>query len=220
MKRRHSITLCLLLSVSVTQGCSEDDPDQDAVDTGPASSTASDEPVSDTGSTSEDASGDDSSSGPGLDVDALYDCVDPDFTVFTPLAGPGYDPQTGFTEPLAEEYVVHTTQLLVKEEQFSEFLTLSDQVTEQLQQTPGLVAVGIASDPNCGFQRTLGIWSSEADMYTFAATGAHAIAMSSALSISATGKVTHWTVAPEDGLITWEQAMERLSAVPPSAIYD
>ena len=93
------------------------------------------------------------------------------------FAGPGYDPQNGPLDPVQETYIVATTQILVKPEEQMNFLQLTSEVAEQLAGAEGFVGHTLAIEPNCGFYRTMSVWRSEADMYRFVATGAHAKAM-------------------------------------------
>lgn len=163
----------------------------------------------------------DETTGGGIDVDAFYDCVDPDFTVLQPLAGPGIDPATGeLLPPLQDTYVLHTTQLLVKPEKLEEFLALNVPIFEQLMQTEGLVGFALAQEPTCGFSRTMGVWESEAAMFAFVASGAHAQAMVKTTEISITGRTTMWSATADELPLTWEQAIAAIADVEPSAVYE
>jgi heme-degrading monooxygenase HmoA len=115
--------------------------------------------------------------------------------------------------------VASTTQILVKPEQFGYFLELAGAVQEQLASTDGFVALSLATEPNCGFARTLTIWRDEASMYTFVATGAHAEAMSHTWEIAVTGKVTSWPIAASEMPPTWDMARTQLAAVEPLESY-
>lgn len=165
--------------------------------------------------------GADETTGGGIDVDALYDCVDPDFTVIQPLSGPGIDPATGeLLAPLQDGYVLHTTQILVKPEKLEEFLALNVPIFEQLMQTEGLLGFALAQEPNCGFSRTMGVWESEAAMFAFVASGAHAQAMAKTTEVSITGRTTAWSVTADELPLTWELAFAAIADVEPSAVYE
>lgn len=155
---------------------------------------------------------------PGSGSAMHYDCVEPELQVGVPLAGPGYDPETGLIDP-QDEYVAHTTQLLVAPEGMAMFEEDIERILAQLMVTPGLVAVSFASEPTCGFVRTLGIWRSQEAMVAFVTSGAHADAMSNGMSYTITGRTTHWTVSSEEVPVPWEVAVERISDVPPLAGY-
>lgn len=148
-----------------------------------------------------------------------YDCVDPEFTEFRPLVGPGYNPEDGLVGELQSSYVVHTTQVLVPPEHIEEFIALIQVVGAELEQTEGLIAYALAGETTCGFQRTLGIWRDTESMYNFVFSKAHADAMAKTLDVSITGKVTHWDATPDELPATWEQAMAKLAEVAPSGVY-
>ncbi len=223
MNRRTATMWITSMSLgSVLMGCPSDDDDTEpTADTEAATTDAGDDTTAmPSGGDGGDADATDGSSGGGA-TDAVYDCVDPDFAVGQPLAGPGLDPAQGLLEPVQDTYVVSSTQLYVNPDTDSqaEFLQLVGSVNTQLQEAEGLVAVSFAFEPNCGFNRTLSVWRSIEDMNRFATTGAHAVAMSRTLDISATGKVTHWEVSA-DAIPTWEDAVAYMNTIDPSAIYD
>ena len=153
------------------------------------------------------------------DVLALYECVDDEIQDVGPFAGPGFHPQDGLLDPVQDTYIVATTQLLVKEEEQMTFLQLSSEVGAQLEETEGFVGFSLAVEPTCGFYRTVSVWRSEADMYRFVATGAHAKAMGQTGVIAVTGKTTSWEIPAEQLPLTWDVARARLAEVEPVATY-
>lgn len=216
---RHAWILGAVLG-TLTMGCPSDDGDdlEPTADTEAATTDASaDGGAASTGSGAEETG--EASTGGGNA--ALYDCSDPDLQVARPLSGPGYDPELGLLEPVQDTYVVHTTQLYVNPDADSqaEFFQLIASINAQLENTEGFVALSLAVEPNCGFNRTLGVWRSQADMNRFVTTGAHATAMGRTLDISTTGKTTSWE-ASADEMPTWADAAARLDAIDESAIYD
>lgn len=183
-------------------------------DTGEPPAEESGEPPAD------DSSGGDETTG-GIDVDALYDCVESDFQVLQPLMGPGIDPMTGtLLPPMQETYLLHTTQIMVKPEKLEEFLALNVPIFEQLQATEGLLGFSLATEPNCGFSRTMGVWTSEQAMLAFVTSGAHLQAMAQTTEVSLTGRTTSWTVSADEMPLTWEMAFAAIADVEPSAVYD
>jgi len=221
--RSSSSLTSLLLVASLAAACADEDPAdpmQDGETTEAAEGTG--EAPGSTGEVEPDSSGGaEESSGGGIDVDALYDCVDPDFTVIQPLTGPGIDPETGeIIAPLQDGYVLHTTQILVRPEKLEDFIALNVPIAEQLMMTEGLVGFALAQEPNCGFSRTMGVWESEAAMYAFVASGAHAQAMAKTTEVSITGRTTMWTAAADEMPLTWEMAIEAIADVEPSAVYE
>lgn len=148
-----------------------------------------------------------------------FDCVDPEFTVVRPLFGRGFNPKKGLLGDPQEHYTVHTTQFMVTPDQVDEFRAFVEVVKPQLEATEGLLAYASAMEPNCGFDRTLAIWTDTESMYKFVFAHPHVEAMAEAASFSTTGKVAHWSVTPDELPVTWEQAMKKLDAVPVSGIY-
>lgn len=154
----------------------------------------------------------DTTEGNGTDP---YACVETSLEV-TPLFGPGWNSETNtLLEATQETYVVHTTQAMLSTDYAAEFEALSNAVVEQLMTTPGLIAVGFATEPNCGFVRTTGIWESEAAMYRFVGSGAHAQAMAQTASLELSGRVTHFDVAASDLPVPWETIISRIGEVDP-----
>lgn len=153
---------------------------------------------------------------------ALYSCAEDDFQEGRPLSGVGFDPaQGGLINPKQTTYVVSTTQIYISKEQAGAFYENVGAVVAQLTETPGLVALGLATDDTCGVNRTLGVWESEEAMYTFAASGAHAVAMENTPTISLTGKVTHWTATVDEvNALDWDVARAKIAEVDPSYVYE
>jgi hypothetical protein len=149
-----------------------------------------------------------------------FACLGEDF-VPSPLAGPGIDPQTGaIVGKPAAKYVLHTTQAVLDPQTAADFLGLTTPVIDQVMQADGLVGVSLASDMNCGFARTLGIWESEEAMYEFVYAGAHAQAISVAPDLTLTGRFTHFDIEPTDIDKAWDLAFAALEHVEPPPIYD
>lgn len=222
MLTRIPATLSLLLLGSLAAACAAEDPGDPMADD--AGTTAAEDtgeaPAESSGEAPAESSGSDETTGEPIDLDALYDCEDPDFQVIQPLMGPGIDPMTGtIIEPMQDAYVLHTTQILVKPEELDEFLQLSGGVIEQLLQTEGLVGFALAQEPNCGFSRTMGVWESEQAMLAFVGSGAHAQAMVRTTDVSITGRTTAWTATAAEMPLTWEMALAAISDVEPSPIY-
>ncbi|EDM73951.1 hypothetical protein PPSIR1_13675 [Plesiocystis pacifica SIR-1] len=190
--------------------------------TAPEDAPADSRSETDTSTDADEDSDDDSETG---EAD-LFACEDPEFTVLRPLVGPGYNPEQGFTGEALDGYVVHSTQILVPPDRLEAFGAVAASVTETLDgydASSGLIAYAIATEPNCGFQRTLGIWASTESMYAFVMSEAHVAAMSMTKELSVTGKVTHWEASAEalSGAepVSWAEAMAKLDAVDPSAYY-
>jgi hypothetical protein len=216
MHRLRSSTL--LTSLFVLAACAADDDDPDAADdTGEATDADTDD-----GAADETGGGDGSGGSGGPDVAELYACEDPDFTVVQPMFGPGFDPETGeMVEPLADEYVVSTTQILLKPDPAAQetFFELNNAVVAQLMQTPGFLGVSFASEPNCGFARTLGVWESEEAMYGFVTTGAHLEAMGQTFEVAVTGRTTSFTLPAAQMPPSWDVALEQIADVAPIGGY-
>ncbi len=156
----------------------------------------------------------------GEGIEALYDCVDPDLMA-SPLAGPGYDPQLGLIGEDAGTYLAHTTQVMIAEddEALADFDGYIDAIVAQLMETDGLIAYSLATEPSCGFARTVGVWRDEQAMVAFALSGAHAEAMGQSSRLALTGRVTHWEVASDDLPELWAQALEQIEGVEPTIGY-
>ena len=220
MNRRTISTWILSASLgSLTMGCPSDDDTEPTADTEAATEDAATDDAADASTGAAEDGGQEGST--GEDVHAVYDCVDAEFTITGPLAGPGLDPEQGLLEPLQDTYIASSTQLYVNPDPQSqaEFFELVASINAQLAEAEGLVAVSFALEPNCNFNRTLSVWRSIEDMNRFMSTGAHAVAMSRTLDISSTGKVTHWEVSA-DAIPTWDDAVAHMNAIDHSAIYD
>lgn len=174
------------------------------------SSTAPD--TGDDGSSVGDDTADTLTDSTGADPDP-FACVDPDFTVEMPLAGPGYDPQAGLIDPQAQ-YVVTTTQALPRPDRVAEFGQLAGAAAMAAAQSPGLVAMGFASEPNCGFQRTLTVWRNEDAMMAFVVSPAHVAAMTAADDVLLAGRTTRFTIAADKMPLGWDAALAALADVP------
>jgi len=157
----------------------------------------------------------------GPTPEQLFACDTGDFTISKPLVGPGFDPaRGGVLGELQPTYVVHTTQLILDPDRIAEFQAIADPVSAQLDQTEGLLAYSYAGDQGCGEASTLAIWASEAAMYRFVGTGAHARAMGQANDVGLAGRVTHWTVTgAEANAIDWEVARAKIRAVEASSVF-
>jgi hypothetical protein len=196
-------TTKIALGVLLLAACEEEDGGADegamAEDTGDAEDTGS-------------------SSSSGENFDELYACQDAEVLEFQALAGPGYDPETGLVEP-QENYVVSSTMIMVKPDHMGLFFELVGAVNEQIMTTDGFVAMALASDPNCGWARTLTVWRDETAMYSFVVNGAHAEAMNRTWEVAITGKVTSWPITASQMPPTWETAREKLAEIEPLESY-
>jgi quinol monooxygenase YgiN len=240
--RTHA-PLSLLLVGLLANGCADEDPgDPMAADEGTTTAAAeegssgeapgssgeapgsSGEAPGSSGEAESDTAGSggtDETTGGGIDVDALYDCEDPDFVVFQPLSGPGIDPATGaFLEPMQDTYVLHTTQILPEPEQLEQFLGLSQAVIQEIAQTDGLVGFALAQEPNCGFFYTMGVWRDEQSMFALVASDSHVQAMTQTAEISITGRTASWTAPADQMPLTWEMAIAAIADVEPLPVYE
>ncbi len=151
----------------------------------------------------------------------LFACDTGQFMVSKPLVGPGFDPaKGGVLGELQPTYVVHATQLFLRPDRLAEFQAIADPVSAQLDQTEGLLAYSYAGDNGCYEAATLAIWESEAALYKFVGSGAHAAAMGQASDVGYTGRLTHWTVTGDElAAVDWPTARARLGAIEPSAVF-
>ncbi len=208
MKR---ITTLACLALALASGCANDDGDavDDAADD---DDTAGDDAADDDATTTDDGA-DESST--GLDLDALYDCVDPMITEARPLVGPGYDPAMGGLVDPQETYIVSATQILVRPEKQQEFFEVASAVAAELDQSEGMVAYSLAIEPTCGFSRTISVYRSQEAMIGFVASEAHSMAMERSNELGITGKVTHWEMSADEFPPTWDHAREHLAEIAP-----
>jgi heme-degrading monooxygenase HmoA len=224
-------SLLSLAPVVLLAGCPSDDDDPDAADdTGGTTSASADDAESTASPTSgepaDDTAGQDDSAGSsggsgGPDLAELYACEETDLVVVQPFVGPGFDETGALLEPVADEYVVSTTQLLPRPEAEAQqlFNELTGAVVAQVMQTPGFVGVAVATEPNCGFARTLSVWESEEAMFAFVGSGAHAEAMTHTFDVGVTGRVTSWSVPGEEAPPSWETAIAQIAEVDPIGGY-
>lgn len=199
--------IALIACASSLSACPADDAGSDDAAAGSSSTTVAE----DSGSTGED-----------VDLAELYGCEEPELAVLRPLAGPGYDPQTGLVGEPQDSYVMHTTQIMLRPDGEAQgyFFELNDAVSQQLETTAGLVGYSLAIEPTCGFLRTMGVWESEEAMYGFVTSGAHLEAMSHSTEVAITGRVAHATVTPEQlQSDLWPTAIATIAEVAPSAAF-
>lgn len=199
-------SLSLLLTILLACG---DDSDPDAAESTASPSDTTTDPSESSGAAA-DSTGDDST---GVAADP-YACVDADFTVDLPLAGPGWDPEAGLVDPQAQ-YVVSTTQALPFPDQLEAFGALAGAAGMAAAMTPGFVAASFATEPNCGFARTITVWRDEASMYAFVTGDAHAAAMAASDEVLASGRTTHFTISAEQMPYEWDAALAEIAAVEP-----
>jgi quinol monooxygenase YgiN len=232
------ITLASLLTLALagTGGCADDDDDDDAAGDGTEDDAADDavddavddaaddeaaddaaETTDDGAGTTDDGAGDESST--GVDIDALYDCVDPMPIEARPLVGPGYDPEMGGLIDPQETYIVSSTMIYVRPEKQADFFEEVGKVTAELDQSEGMVAYSLALDTECGFSRTLSIYRSQEEMTAFAGSAPHAHAVVRANELGVTGKVTHWELSGAEFPPTWDMAKEKLAEIDPFGNY-
>ncbi|MDB4985018.1 MAG: hypothetical protein JWN04_196 [Myxococcaceae bacterium] len=85
-------------------------------------------------------------------------------------------------------------------------------VAEQLQKEPGLLAFTLGSSDACGSGRTLAVWKSEADMYSFVTSDAHTTAMREVQQLLLPSyRVTHWSIGSAEQA-TFAEAGRQLAA--------
>jgi quinol monooxygenase YgiN len=215
----RTITFASCLALALASGCPSDDDDDAADDAADDDETDDDDDAADDAASSDDgvATSDDGAaeSSTGLDLDALYDCVDPMITEARPLVGPGYDPAMGGLVDPQETYIVSATQILVRPEKQQEFFEVASQVSAELDQSEGMVAYALAIEPTCGFSRTISVYRSQESMIGFVASEAHSMAMQRSNELGITGKVTHWEMSADEFPPTWETAREHLAEIDP-----
>jgi heme-degrading monooxygenase HmoA len=92
-----------------------------------------------------------------------------------------------------------------------EYLALFGAIQAQLEVQPGLLALKLATSDHCGSGRTLAVWASEDDMYSFVTSEAHFNAMKAVKVVLKPGfHTTHWTAADETQ-ISWDEAAKQLA---------
>ncbi|MBK6918770.1 MAG: hypothetical protein IPH07_15360 [Deltaproteobacteria bacterium] len=183
---------------------------------GSGSSGGADASSSSTGGGADESEGGSADSSGGSTGAAMtpYDCVDADFTIDLPLAGPGYDPEAGLIDPQAQ-YLVSTTQAMPRPDALQQFGELATAAGMAAAQSPGVVAVSFASEPNCGFARTLTVWRDQASMLSFVVSPEHAAAIDATYDVTLGGRTTHFTIDADQMPVTWEVALEHIADVEP-----
>ena len=92
-----------------------------------------------------------------------------------------------------------------------QYLELFGAVQAQLEVQQGLLAIKLATSDRCGSGRTLAVWASEDDMYSFVTSEAHFNAMKAVKVVLKPGfNTTHWT-ADGEKQISWEEAGKQLA---------
>lgn len=82
----------------------------------------------------------------------------------------------------------------------------------QLANTEGLIGYSLLARPLAKQYATLSVWRDEEALARFAASPPHAQLMSSLAPEMAGPRFVRWAITGADGLPTWRQALDRLSA--------
>jgi hypothetical protein len=120
----------------------------------------------------------------------------------------------------AGQYVVSTTylRLPLRRSAVARFSELSAPKEDELRANPGLVRATTRVSGSCNTARTLSVWKSEADMYRFVGSPAHARAMAAVAEVSRGGSVTtHWDASEADA--TWQVATRKLAEDTDGPVY-
>lgn len=135
--------------------------------------------------------------------------LEPDRMGDLKLRGPGVDPETGALPP--GTYLISTTYLALKPDMVERAMELGGPVMQSLFTMKGLVGVATLQSSSCAALRTLSVWESEEDMFTFVGSPAHASAMAHISSISrGTSNAISWEATEDQA--TWEEAARRLAS--------
>ncbi|GAB4568408.1 MAG: hypothetical protein Tsb0020_21830 [Haliangiales bacterium] len=149
-------------------------------------------------------------SGPKLTTGAeLQSCAEDDFRA-APLMGAGYNPESGFTGPVQESYIAHTTFLILRPEAGERFNQLTGPIIADLETREGLIAYSLGSSEQCGTVRTMGIWASQEAMYDFVLGPAHSAAMAESAVVGENGATTSWEVLPDEIPMSWDLARRKI----------
>ena len=93
----------------------------------------------------------------------------------------------------------------------AQYLELFGAIQAQLEIQPGLLAFKLASSDACGSGRTLAVWNSEEEMYSFVTSEAHFNAMKAVKVVLKPGfSTTHWTATDGETQISWAEAAKQL----------
>ncbi len=222
----YSVLVCAVVIASACGSNEGGEATSDSASTGDASTTSLTEVVPTTGADEASTGETDASTGEtddstgGIDLDQFYGCDEQAFSA-SPLAGPGFDGEGGGIQgPLADSYVLHTTQIYLRPEGAATFFDMTVAILDDAVANPGLIAFSVGTDDVCGVARTMGIWASEEAMYAFVTRKPHLDAMAVTTELTFTGRVTHWTAtADEANAYTWDVARAKISDVEPSPIY-
>ncbi|MDX2014902.1 MAG: hypothetical protein SFW67_32195 [Myxococcaceae bacterium] len=109
-------------------------------------------------------------------------------------------------------YVVSTTylRLPLSQRAVQRFQELAVPMDDELRANPGLVRATTRIAGSCNTARTLTVWKTEADMYRFVGSPAHARAMAAVSEVSRGGSVTtHWNATEAEA--TWQVATQKLA---------
>jgi heme-degrading monooxygenase HmoA len=143
------------------------------------------------------------------------DALEPDLDA-SPLQGPGVDSSGAVAFSANTTYVVSSTYGKPKPGEdgapvTDRYLQLFGDIEEQLPRESGFIGLQLASSAACGSGRTLAIWRSEEEMYSFVSSPAHSAAMQAAHDVLQPGyAVTHW-IARARAQLSWDEAVRRLA---------
>ncbi|HKO92993.1 MAG TPA: hypothetical protein VJU61_17680, partial [Polyangiaceae bacterium] len=132
-----------------------------------------------------------------------------------PFVGPAADESGKLKLEAGRSYIVSSTYGVPEPGEDGapvtpEYLQLFGAIQAQLEVQPGLLAFKLASSDACGSGRTLAVWNSEEEMYSFVTSEAHFNAMKAVKVVLKPGfSTTHWT-ATSEAQISWSQALKVL----------
>jgi hypothetical protein len=132
-----------------------------------------------------------------------------------PPFGPAVDPETGEIQPpeAGKAYVVSSTYGVQKTSDAARarWAELFGPIQDQLASQPGLLALQLGSSTACSSGRTLAVWESVGQMYSFVGSDAHVAAMDSVDEVVEPGfTVLHWEATTTEQM-TFEEAIRRLA---------
>ena len=138
-------------------------------------------------------------------------------TPASPFSGPGYDPDRGLLTEAPGPFLAVVTHTAVKPGQDDAFDAHVEAIEAQLEAAPGFVGSSLRGEVFGPERWTLTVWTSEAALGAFYGGGAHARAMQDTTEVVEAVYSAGWELQPESVPPSWDEALEALEAVEPTA---
>lgn len=118
-------------------------------------------------------------------------------------------------EPGARMIAVATELELARHRDIPAFLRLSNAITADMTNAPGLVGHSLSAHPVAKVFRTVSVWNDVASLNAFVGAGRHGATLTSTPFTFTPNATTRWNCTAEDLPLDWNSVTKRLRAAIP-----